>query len=747
MIKNPESQPSPDNAEQPAVNFFELPEEEKRKRYNEMRQQMKEEEALKPSKPEALKPPEPEKSKTEEEIFEARSGAISIFLEGFKNSRIEDLQKEKEKLDGLTKNDPEKKSKRTKSKETRVKLLNETISDINSALISLEQKDVKPGTGIIVEMINQQVEKFKMPKAEISPINTKIFTYIKKTIEGVGNKIENEELLLFENYLKVSKEKAADDKKGKIEELQAKLEELKNKTAALKTQQIPPEKNPTGDPIPIVNIKPPPPPPDQEPQPTQEAPETVAIVSAAELTQEIKIEAESEIKEKPKIGPKKNEASNDLQKKVQNFLNEKLSNVEAKLGDWKNIAPEEQEALVKESEKIKDLLKKFKTKKVSNENQRLVLGFLLERENHEPKLEDMEELAKDISGRNVLEEAEKITDRSFESFENFKERKRSNFIIEKTDANSKALTESSEREALNKCDKKIQEELLKTGRIKTGGIARLFGCGIDVKKEELIVLLQSGHNIEDIKKIRFKFLGTELVFDKKAYQEESFDTLIKDYKEKIEEKRSEKSADELNAQFEKEWGKTGQAEWENRKKEFLNYSKLELIKGIAYPLDGGNKTEEIINEEWDPSVLEFSKEGYGISEESKKLIEKLNGKIETEEQRREALGKLQNEENRYRKLAEKIDTGRRTASKLKAFKKLEAGRENHKMLAKAMFELASMISGRDDIYAEAKKKVETKFPRIKEDKEKNRLIGNAIYKIIEEIAEPFRKLTKAEKRN
>src|SRR3989344_1033996 len=132
-----------------------------------------------------------------------------------------------------------------------------------------------------------------------------------------------------------------------------------------------------------------------------------------------------------------------------------------------------------------------------------------------------------------------------------------------------------------------------------------------------------------------------------------------------------------------------------------------------------------------------------ISEESKKVIDTFGGKLETPEQMLKTLGILQNEENRYRELASKIDAAKRPASKQKALKALETRREEHKKLAKAMMELASRISGRD-IRSEAEEKVKKDFPGIEESKKK-RLIGNAIYKIIEEIAEQFRKLSQKEK--
>jgi len=170
---------------------------------------------------------------------------------------------------------------------------------------------------------------------------------------------------------------------------------------------------------------------------------------------------------------------------------------------------------------------------------------------------------------------------------------------------------------------------------------------------------------------------------------------------------------------------------------FIAEKKREYIKEQAGTASAERK-KMIIEQSIEQNVLDTKiKEIYNsfpkISEGSKKTIEAFNGKVETQEQMIDALKMLQAEEDRYRKLAKKIDTGKRSKSKAKAFKALEVGRKKHQNIAKAMVELAETISGRN-IYSEADKKVEKDFPNIKAV-EKKRFAGQAVQAIIKEILE------------
>lgn len=188
--------------------------------------------------------------------------------------------------------------------------------------------------------------------------------------------------------------------------------------------------------------------------------------------------------------------------------------------------------------------------------------------------------------------------------------------------------------------------------------------------------------------------------------------------------------------------------------QFIAQKKEEYIANEYLAKESGPKFEErkqeIIEQSIEQVVLDRElKELHDsfpvmeISEGSKDLIKKLGGNFDNLEHMQDALGILQNGEERYRELAEKIDAAKRPASKQKALKALKKWREKHKLLAKAMIELASVIL-KKDIYEKARQEAEEGFLNL-EDSEKKQRIGKAIYVIIKEMAEPFRKITKKEK--
>jgi hypothetical protein len=253
-----------------------------------------------------------------------------------------------------------------------------------------------------------------------------------------------------------------------------------------------------------------------------------------------------------------------------------------------------------------------------------------------------------------------------------------------------------------------QKEILlnsKIGELEIGG-------RIILSKEDVAVCLWAGLNLSEVKR-SWLGLGASFKLGKKKFDN------INHLNQFIAQKKEEYLANEYLA---KESG----PKFEERKKEIIEQSieQVVLDRELKELHDSFPVTE--------------------VSEGSKDLIKKLGGNFDNVEQMQEALGILQNGEDRYRELAEKIDTAKRPASKQKALKALEKGREKHKLLAKAMIELANVIS-KKDIYVKAQQKAEAEkgFSDLG-DSEKKQRIGRAIHIMIKEIAEPFKKITKKE---
>ncbi len=194
--------------------------------------------ALKTKKAEPSEPPEQsEKPKTEEEIkietLNVRKGPASQFLEELRDDANNDLEQDRKKLKGLT-------GKRKSSKEVRIDILENRMRDAETALNSLnESGQIEPVVDFIQKIINEHSDSLKEGHVRVfAPLDRKIFVYIKNTVEAVASKagmgvvLPEEEIKVFENYLKQIKEKT--DKKSEADVLIKNIETFKVQMVAVK---------------------------------------------------------------------------------------------------------------------------------------------------------------------------------------------------------------------------------------------------------------------------------------------------------------------------------------------------------------------------------------------------------------------------------------------------------------------------------------------------------------------------------
>ncbi|KKQ21281.1 MAG: hypothetical protein US35_C0027G0012 [Parcubacteria group bacterium GW2011_GWA2_37_10] len=638
------------------------------------------------AKKEALNPPE---VKTEQQVrvetFDARKKPVLEFLEYFVRDGKNTLKKNV--VDGVK------------------DFLEGKIKEAKEAIESIRKTgNIELGIKIIGELMAERSKSLEEPEVSFADRDERFCDYIKSTIANAAQKAKRnvvvlspEETEMFERYLNAAQSKISKAGKNrnreKVEKLLEEVKMLKETYSLFQKRQEAPdatppegtEKNATGDPK--MDINPPPP-----IFITQEATAQSSlnldfdpIVIGAGETVDQRF-GETQIVSKPEVtGVPSGEPIPDA---IANLEPEK--EMESPVEKWNELIASQKEII----RKILD----GELSKEDGEKQKKELSREIIKQGCAITGEDIKTAEDDIKSR---EDAQWQTS-VLSQFPNF------NGDIngykawqERSFANDKNVVLEWCKGVINGQNNLSPEQ--RTSLLEKGEIG--IGKRIVLEKEDAAVLIKAGIDITKMERGGWFGLGVDFTIDKKHFDNiNQLNNFIAEEKEKY-----------IKKEFEEKYNE--------RKKSDID----QFIE--QYVLD------QKINELYDG----FPK----ISEESKKVIDTFGGKLETPEQMLKTLGILQNEENRYRELASKIDAAKRPASKQKALKAIETRREEHKKLAKAMMELASRISGRD-IRSEAEEKVKKDFPGIEESKKK-RLIGNAIYKIIEEIAEPFRKLSQKEK--
>lgn len=686
--------------EKSVANFYELTEEERQNRYNEMRKQMEEEKKTPEPGPIISEPAdenegqplgaaasrgEPAGSEAKEQeagkIFEARKSSLNKFLMYFGD---EYLDREIKKIEDV----PEK--KRTKSQSGRLKSLYVSVEEVGQSLDALEQKlNAEPGIKLIMELIKERVGDDSVVR--FAHPDEKIFDYIEETIKNAnknGIPLEDEELSIFEKYLD-SAGKKAKDKKDK--ERGKKIAEdvkscYKAKTAPLsEVRPQPPISETIATREPVASE------PSSHDIEKQELPkpgsvDSVAVAEEKRIIEEKRIKAQKEAQDKLK-----NSETIDGSRPEEGTVAEIKPKEAEPAPPLPETAPEPGENLMAEWIKLNNRKKEI----IEELSENLAEG---DRRKLEDEMKDvswsMIRQGCKINGKNfeaaekeVKDEIEKEWDikikeqfpaqtesESFKKHQEWEEFALANDGTELSSLYDELIKESE-------LSDKQKNALLgqKTGEIQVGRM--IF------EKVDVAMLIKMKLDVDNARH-GFFGLSSKIIIDGKEFNDLfHFNKWIAEEKRKFIEEKAKVRAEE-------------------RKQAAIKQS-----------IEQNSLDSEI------KKIYEsFSK----FSEESKNLIEGLGGKLDTPEQRLEALWKLQQKEDEYRKLAAEIDKGSKPISEL------EAKRGEHKKLAAAMLELVNVISGRD-IRAEAEEKFKNE-----EGPKREQFIGEAVYKTIAETIKPFR---------